>query len=147
LAQHRVQQTGSDLSASVFEHGKTIAEIERPVAALSALLVKADLRSSLAAEPSQSTQQLVSGHAQRNRALGHRSQAGKLLVGGGLGNAVLFSIGAAFRARLVDPGYKLLQDRYKVDEIEHAADCVVWCCDEAPGGRRTALLSAISSRR
>jgi hypothetical protein len=29
--------------------------------------------------------------------------------------------------------YKLLQDRYKVAEIEHAADRVVWCCDEAPG--------------
>jgi hypothetical protein len=24
-------------------------------------------------------------------------------------------------------------DRYKVDEIEAAADVVVWCCDEAPG--------------
>src|SRR5271170_5266584 len=60
-----------------------------------------------------------------------------LLVGGGLGNAVLFSIGAAFRARgsrvLYFAGYKLVQDRYKVAEIEHAADCVVWCCDEAPG--------------
>ena len=30
-------------------------------------------------------------------------------------------------------GYKLIQDRYKVEEIEAAADCVVWCCDEAPG--------------
>jgi NADPH-dependent glutamate synthase beta subunit-like oxidoreductase/NAD(P)H-flavin reductase len=60
-----------------------------------------------------------------------------LLVGGGLGNAVLFSIGAAFRARgsrvLYFAGYKLVQDRYKVEDIEHAADCVVWCCDEAPG--------------
>jgi NADPH-dependent glutamate synthase beta subunit-like oxidoreductase/NAD(P)H-flavin reductase len=60
-----------------------------------------------------------------------------LLVGGGLGNAVLFSIGAAFRARgsrvLYFAGYKLMQDRYKVEEIEHAADCVVWACDEAPG--------------
>jgi NADPH-dependent glutamate synthase beta subunit-like oxidoreductase/NAD(P)H-flavin reductase len=60
-----------------------------------------------------------------------------LLVGGGLGNAVLFSIGAAFRARgsrvLYFAGYKLLQDRYKVEEIEHAADAVVWCSDEAPG--------------
>ena len=49
---------------------------------------------------------------------------------------MLFSIGAAFRARgsrvLYFAGYKLVQDRYKVDEIEHAADCVVWCCDEAP---------------
>jgi NADPH-dependent glutamate synthase beta subunit-like oxidoreductase/NAD(P)H-flavin reductase len=60
-----------------------------------------------------------------------------LLVGGGLGNAVLFSIGAAFRARgsrvLYFAGYKLIQDRYKTAEIEHAADCVVWCCDETPG--------------
>jgi hypothetical protein len=60
-----------------------------------------------------------------------------LLVGGGLGNAVLFAIGAAFRARgsrvLYFAGYKLVQDRYKVEEIEHAADCVAWCCDEAPG--------------
>jgi NADPH-dependent glutamate synthase beta subunit-like oxidoreductase/NAD(P)H-flavin reductase len=60
-----------------------------------------------------------------------------LLVGGGLGNAVLFSIGAAFRARgsrvLYFAGYKRVQDRYKVEEIELAADCVVWCCDEAPG--------------
>ena len=50
---------------------------------------------------------------------------------------MLFSIGAAFRARgsrvLYFAGYKLVQDRYKVAEIEHAADCVVWCCDEAPG--------------
>jgi NAD(P)H-flavin reductase len=60
-----------------------------------------------------------------------------LLVGGGLGNAVLFSIGAAFRARgsrvLYFAGYKQMQDRYKVEEIEHAADGVVWCCDETPG--------------
>jgi hypothetical protein len=30
-------------------------------------------------------------------------------------------------------GYKKLQDRYKVPEIEAAADEVVWCSDEAPG--------------
>jgi NADPH-dependent glutamate synthase beta subunit-like oxidoreductase/NAD(P)H-flavin reductase len=59
------------------------------------------------------------------------------LVGGGLGNAVLFSIGAAMRAAgsrvLYFAGYKKLADRYKVAEIEAAADEVVWCCDEAPG--------------
>ena len=32
-------------------------------------------------------------------------------------------------------GYKKLPDRYKVAEIEAAADEVVWCCDEAPGLR------------
>ncbi len=60
-----------------------------------------------------------------------------LLVGGGLGNAVLFSIGQALRAEgsrvIYFAGYKKLQDRYKVEEIEKAADVVVWCCDEAPG--------------
>jgi NADPH-dependent glutamate synthase beta subunit-like oxidoreductase/NAD(P)H-flavin reductase len=59
------------------------------------------------------------------------------LVGGGLGNAVLFSIGAALRAAgskvIYFAGYKALRDRYKVEEIERAADAIVWCCDEAPG--------------
>ena len=62
-----------------------------------------------------------------------------LLVGGGLGNAVLFSIGAALRAQgsrvLYFAGYKTIADRYKVEDIERAADSVVWCCDEAPGLR------------
>ncbi len=60
-----------------------------------------------------------------------------VLVGGGLGNAVLFSIGAAFRAAgsrvLYFAGYKKRIDRYKVEEIEAASDVIVWCCDEAPG--------------
>ncbi len=60
-----------------------------------------------------------------------------VLVGGGLGNAVLFSIGQAFRAAgskvLYFAGYKKMQDRYKVADIEAAADVVVWCSDEAPG--------------
>ena len=47
-----------------------------------------------------------------------------LLVGGGLGNAVLFSIGAALRAQgsrvLYFAGYKTIADRYKVEEIERA---------------------------
>ena len=64
-----------------------------------------------------------------------------ILVGGGLGNAVLFSIGAAFRARgskvLYFAGYKKVIDRYKEAEIESAADVVVWCCDEEPGFRPT----------
>jgi NADPH-dependent glutamate synthase beta subunit-like oxidoreductase/NAD(P)H-flavin reductase len=59
------------------------------------------------------------------------------LIGGGLGNAVLFSIGQALRRSgstvLYFAGYKKRIDRYKVEEIEKAADIVVWCCDEAPG--------------
>ena len=59
------------------------------------------------------------------------------LVGGGLGNAVLFSIGAALRAAgsrvLYFAGYKALADRYRAKDIERAADAIVWCSDEAPG--------------
>jgi len=60
-----------------------------------------------------------------------------ILAGGGLGNAVLFSIGQAARAKgsrtVYFAGYKRAQDRFKVDQIEAAADVVVWCSDEAPG--------------
>ena len=60
-----------------------------------------------------------------------------VLVGGGLGNAVLFSIGQAFRAAgskvLYFAGYKKVIDRYKVADIEAAADVIIWCCDELPG--------------
>jgi len=60
-----------------------------------------------------------------------------ILVGGGLGNAVLFSIGQALRRAgskvLYFAGYKKIIDRYKAEEIKAAADVVVWCCDEHPG--------------
>ena len=60
-----------------------------------------------------------------------------MLVGGGLGNAVLFSIGQKLREEgsrvLYFAGYKKIIDRYKVEEIEAAADIVTWVCDEAPG--------------
>ena len=60
-----------------------------------------------------------------------------ILAGGGLGNAVLFSIGQAMRRAgskvLYFAAYKKMIDRYKVSDIENAADVVVWCCDEAPG--------------
>src|SRR5687767_1804260 len=60
-----------------------------------------------------------------------------VLAGGGLGNAVLFSIGRALRAAgsrvIYFAGYKSMQDRYRVDDIEASSDVVVWCCDEPPG--------------
>jgi NADPH-dependent glutamate synthase beta subunit-like oxidoreductase/NAD(P)H-flavin reductase len=58
------------------------------------------------------------------------------LIGGGLGNAVLFSIGRAMRARgcrvLYVAGYRSQADVFKRCEIEQAADVVIWCADQAP---------------
>ncbi len=60
-----------------------------------------------------------------------------LLVGGGLGNAVLFSIGQALKARqnkvIYFAGYKTAGSRFKPEQIEAASDIVVWCCEESPG--------------
>jgi hypothetical protein len=59
-----------------------------------------------------------------------------LLCGGGLGNAVLFSIGKAARERgnrvLYFAGYKKAEDFYKREQIEAAADVVVWAVDAPP---------------
>ncbi len=60
-----------------------------------------------------------------------------LLVGGGLGNAVLFSIGKALRGAgnrvIYFAGYKRPIDRFKTADIEAAADVIVWAVDPAPG--------------
>jgi NAD(P)H-flavin reductase len=59
-----------------------------------------------------------------------------LLAGGGLGNAVLFSIAAAMKARgnrvIYFAGYKRAGDLYKRRFIEDACDLVVWSVDEGP---------------
>jgi NAD(P)H-flavin reductase len=56
-----------------------------------------------------------------------------LLAGGGLGNAVLFSIARALRERnnrvIYFAGYKRGQDLFKREEIEAATDQVIWATD------------------
>ena len=58
------------------------------------------------------------------------------LVGGGLGNAVLFSIARALKQNgcrvLYFAGYKKPEDVYKQDEIEAGTDQVIWACDVQP---------------
>lgn len=58
-----------------------------------------------------------------------------LLIGGGLGNAVLFSIAKEMKRKgcqvIYFAGYKKLQDRFKPEVIEESSDAVVWVCDEA----------------
>ena len=56
-----------------------------------------------------------------------------MLVGGGLGNAVLFSIAKALKANgckvLYFAGYKKAEDLFKRDEIEAGTDQVIWSTD------------------
>ena len=56
-----------------------------------------------------------------------------VLCGGGLGNAVLFSIAKAMREHgnkvLYFAGYRRAEDIYKVEEIEAATDQVIWSVD------------------
>lgn len=62
-----------------------------------------------------------------------------LLLGGGLGNAVLFSIGKALRAAgnrvIYFAGYKYARDVFKVEDIEAASDLIVWSVDRTPGAQ------------
>ncbi len=57
-----------------------------------------------------------------------------LLAGGGLGNAVLFSIARALKARgnrvLYFAGYRNGADLFKREEIEGATDQVIWATDQ-----------------
>jgi NADPH-dependent glutamate synthase beta subunit-like oxidoreductase/NAD(P)H-flavin reductase len=59
-----------------------------------------------------------------------------LLAGGGLGNAVLFSIAKALRASgckvIYFAGYKHPSDVFKRDDIEAATDQVIWASDVGP---------------
>ncbi len=60
-----------------------------------------------------------------------------MLIGGGLGNAVQFSIGKALRATgskvIYFAGYRNPTDVFKVADIEAASDVIVWAVDPAPG--------------
>ncbi|QIT36171.1 ferredoxin reductase domain-containing protein [Wolbachia endosymbiont of Brugia pahangi] len=57
-----------------------------------------------------------------------------MLIGGGVGNAVLFSIGKACIENnnkvLYFAGYRKLNDVFKRTLIEHASSAVVWACEE-----------------
>jgi NADPH-dependent glutamate synthase beta subunit-like oxidoreductase/NAD(P)H-flavin reductase len=59
-----------------------------------------------------------------------------LLAGGGLGNAVLFSIGRALRQNgckvIYFAGYRSVQDVFRIHDIEASADQVIWSTDRAP---------------
>lgn len=66
------------------------------------------------------------------------------LIGGGLGNAVLFSIGKALRGAgsqvVYFAGYRKREDVFKVRDIEAASDVVVWAVDASEGAEPIPVL-------
>jgi hypothetical protein len=60
-----------------------------------------------------------------------------LLCGGGLGNAVLFSIARAYKALggrvLYFAGFKRGEDLFKREDVERWTDQVIWCTDMGAG--------------
>ena len=78
-----------------------------------------------------------------------------LLAGGGLGNAVLFSIARALRDNnnevIYFAGYKNGSDLFKREEIENATDKVVWArisvTKFSPKDRKTRIFAATSFKR
>lgn len=58
-----------------------------------------------------------------------------VLIGGGLGNAVLYSIASALKENNCHvtyfAGYRKTADRFHVEHIEQNSDLVVWSCEEA----------------
>ena len=76
-----------------------------------------------------------------------------LLAGGGLGNAVLFSIAKALRENknevIYFAGYKNGADLFKREEIENATDKVVWVRNDSvagSGGTKVAISATVSTR-
>src|ERR1017187_1270741 len=66
-----------------------------------------------------------------------REHQSVLLLGGGLGNAVLFSIAKAMRDAgnkvIYFAGYKKGEDLFKREDIETATDQVIWSTDTGAG--------------
>lgn len=65
------------------------------------------------------------------------SQETVLLIGEGIGNATLLSLGKALKEKgcrvIYLAGYRKIIERYKKEYIEDFADQVVWCSEQRPG--------------
>jgi NADPH-dependent glutamate synthase beta subunit-like oxidoreductase/NAD(P)H-flavin reductase len=99
---------------------------------LSLIVLEMGASSKLCAQLRPGEEVVVMGPTGRPTEIAHGETV--LLAGGGLGNAVLFSIARAFRAAgsrvLYFAGYRKSELLFKREEIEEASDVVVWTTDE-----------------
>ncbi|MCC7540789.1 MAG: FAD-dependent oxidoreductase, partial [Deltaproteobacteria bacterium] len=101
---------------------------------LSMIVLEMGVSSRLCAALRPGEQVIVMGPTGAPTEIGHGETV--VLAGGGLGNAVLFSIAKALRESgskvLYFAGYRNPRDVFKRDEIEAATDQVIWASDVGP---------------
>jgi NAD(P)H-flavin reductase len=109
----------------------TGAWVDRAKGLLSLIALELGVSSRLVARLRRGEPVVVMGPTGAPSEIGHGENV--LLAGGGLGNAVLFSIAKAMRDRgnrvIFFAGYKKGEDLFKREEIEAATDQVIWSTD------------------
>ena len=109
----------------------TGAEVDREAGTLSMIVLEMGTSSRMCSLLEQGEEVIVMGPTGAPTEIPENETV--LLAGGGLGNAVLFSIAKALRAKnnrvLYFAGYKHGEDLFKREDIETAVDQVIWATD------------------
>jgi NAD(P)H-flavin reductase len=135
----RVRKGGRDIPLLMEGIALTGAWVDRQKGLLSLIALELGVSSRLCAYLKKGEPVIVMGPTGTPTEIPHGENV--LLLGGGLGNAVLFSIAKAMRDRgnkvIYFAGYKKGEDLFKREEIEAATDQVIWSTDTgaaiAPG--------------
>jgi NAD(P)H-flavin reductase len=135
----RVRKGGRDIPLLMEGIALTGAWVDREKGLLSLIALELGVSSRLCAYLKKGEPVIVMGPTGTPTEIPHGENV--LLLGGGLGNAVLFSIAKAMRdcgnKVIYFAGYKKGEDLFKREEIEAATDQVIWSTDTgaaiAPG--------------
>jgi NADPH-dependent glutamate synthase beta subunit-like oxidoreductase/NAD(P)H-flavin reductase len=127
----RVRKGGRDIPLLMEGIALTGAWVDREKGLLSLIALELGVSSRLCAYLKKGEPVIVMGPTGTPTEIPHGENV--LLLGGGLGNAVLFSIAKAMRDRgnkvIYFAGYKKGEDLFKREEIEAATDQVIWSTD------------------
>ena len=133
-AAHRVDENGRRIPLLMEGLALTGAWVDKGKGLLSMITLEMGASSRLVAYLKKGEQVVVMGPTGAPTEIPENQNV--LLLGGGLGNAVLFSIAKALRNRgnrvLYFAGYKNGADMFKREEIESATDQVIWSSDMGP---------------
>jgi NADPH-dependent glutamate synthase beta subunit-like oxidoreductase/NAD(P)H-flavin reductase len=128
---HRVQRDGQSVPLLMEGIALTGAWVDREQGLLSLIALELGVSSRLCAYLRKGEPVVVMGPTGAPTEIPENQNV--VLLGGGLGNAVLFSIARAMQARgnkvIYFAGYKKGEDLFKREDIEAATDQVIWSTD------------------